>query len=72
MSEVDVRWAERSTTMMTLAEIQLMARERQYDLRDEQQNAARARQAERRTPSTVARGALAAGLSLFTALRSLV
>ena len=58
--------------MMTLAEIQLMARERQYDLRDEQQNAARARQAERRTPSIVARGALAAALSLFTALRSLV
>jgi hypothetical protein len=29
--------------MMTLAEIQLMARERQYDLQDEQNNAARAR-----------------------------
>jgi hypothetical protein len=71
MSEVDVRWAERSTTMMTLAEIELMARERQYDLRDEQHNAARAREAGRRTPRTVARGALAAVLSIFMALRSL-
>ena len=60
---------ERSTTMMTLAEIQLMARERQYDLQDEQNNAARARKAERRTPRTVAGGALAAVLSIFTALR---
>ena len=55
--------------MMTLAEVQLMARERQYDLQDEQNDAARARKAERRTPRTVARGALAAVLSIFTALR---
>ena len=55
--------------MMTLAEIELMARERRYDLQDERNDAARARKAERRTPRTVARVALAAVLSIFTALR---
>ena len=56
--------------MMTLAEIEMMARERQHDLRDEQADAARARKAERRrTPRAAARTVLAAILSIFTGLR---